>query len=349
MSETRLSDVILPAIYLAYMQQKTEEKSRLVGAGVIARDPSLDSLLSGAGLTFNLPSWQDLANDSDNVASDNPATTPTHGKIVAGDEIGVRLYRTKSWATMALVRALIAEDPMAEIGKLTAGFWERRLQTAAIASVQGVFADNAAAPDASEHVQNDLTNSIIGGSYSAGVTDFSAEAFIDTVGLMGDSAEDLGALVCHSTVYNRMDKNNLLDTIRDSEGLPIRIFRGRRVIVDDGVPNPAGAGAAATAAGIYHTWILGQNAFRWGVSFPKNAVATFNDENAGNGSGEEILFNRLNWMIHPTGHQFIGATPPAGGPSNASTSGNLAHAGSWKRVFPERKQIKIARLITRES
>nr|DAS50813.1 MAG TPA: major capsid protein [Caudoviricetes sp.] len=27
---------------------------------------------------------------------------------------------------------------------------------------------------------------------------------------------------------------------------------------------------------------------------------------------------------------------------------NLAHAGSWKRVFPERKQIKIARLITRE-
>jgi hypothetical protein len=53
-------------------------------------------------------------------------------------------------------------------------------------------------------------------------------------------------------------------------------------------------------------------------------------------------------MIHPVGHRYD-ASAPAGGPSNASTTNNLANATSWKRVFPERKQIKIARLITRES
>ena len=33
----------------------------------------------------------------------------------------------------------------------------------------------------------------------------------------------------------------------------------------------------------------------------------------------------------------------------AAVANNLANAGSWRRVFTERKQIKIARLITRES
>ena len=68
---------------------------------------------------------------------------------------------------------------------------------------------------------------------------------------------------------------------------------------------------------------------------------------AGNGGGQDILFNRTEWIIHPVGHAYAG-TPPNGGPSNASTTNNLAHADSWKRVFSERKQIRIARLITRE-
>ena len=51
--------------------------------------------------------------------------------------------------------------------------------------------------------------------------------------------------------------------------------------------------------------------------------------------------------MHPTGNAYVG-TPPAGGPSNAATTNNLAAAASWARVFSERKLIKIARLITRE-
>ena len=69
---------------------------------------------------------------------------------------------------------------------------------------------------------------------------------------------------------------------------------------------------------------------------------------AGNGGGADVLYNRVEWLMHPVGHAYIG-TAPKGGPSNAATSNNLAAAGSWSRVFPERKQIKIARLITRES
>ncbi len=54
------------------------------------------------------------------------------------------------------------------------------------------------------------------------------------------------------------------------------------------------------------------------------------------------------WALHMTGHSYVG-TPANGGPSNAATTNNLNDAASWNRVYQERKQIKFARLITRES
>ncbi len=99
---------------------------------------------------------------------------------------------------------------------------------------------------------------------------------------------------------------------------------------------------------MYHSWLLGPGAFRLGIGTPEVPTAVTRSESAGNGSGQETLYSRVEWMIHPVGHKYAG-TPPKGGPSNASTTNNLAAAASWMRVYPERKQIKIARLITREA
>ena len=73
----------------------------------------------------------------------------------------------------------------------------------------------------------------------------------------------------------------------------------------------------------------------------------FRHPSAGNGGGQSTLYNRVEWCLHPVGHKFA-ASPADGGPSNLATAPNLAHEDSWQRVYPERKQIKIARLITRE-
>jgi hypothetical protein len=203
--------------------------------------------------------------------------------------------------------------------------------------------------------QNDLTHDIStlnGSVFSAGVTNFSASAFIDTATLLGDAAEDVTAVFMHSIVYSTAQKNNLIDFIPDSEGkVNIPTFLGRRVIVDDGMPNPAGdaSNGAQTAAGVYHTWLVGPAAFRLGVGTPIVPTEIFRFPDRGNGAGSDILYNRVEWCIHPVGHAYIGTPAQQGGPTNAATSNNLAHSGSWVRVFPERKQIKLARLITRES
>lgn len=336
---TRIADVIVPEIFTPYTQQLTEQKSRLIQSRVVMREPMLDEFLAGGGLTVEAPSWKDLDDDADNVSSDDPAVDSTPNKNGTAMEIAVRLSRNNSWKTADLTAALAGEDPAEVIAQRVSDYWVRRAQVAFIATLTGVFADNAAAPSGTEHVQNDMTNDISGVSFVDGVTNFSAEAFIDACVTMGDSMQGLGVLFVHSIVFGRMQKNNMIDYVPDAQQqIMIPTFLNREVIVDDAMPN---------TGGVFQSWLFGIGAVRLGVGSPKVPTETFRFPSQGNGGGTEALYNRVEWCIHPVGHKYAG-TPAKGGPSNAATSNNLAHADSWQRVFTERKQIKIARLITRE-
>jgi hypothetical protein len=339
---TQIADVVVPEIFSPYVQQLTQEKSRLIRSGAIVADAALNEALAGGGLTYNEPSFKDLDNDAENISDDVPTNVSTPNKIGSATEIQVRLSRNNSWSSMDLTGDLAGADPMQAIANRVADYWVRRQQAAFVATLNGVFADNAAAPSGTDtHTQNDMTQDISGASFVDGVTNFSAEAFIDATATMGDSMGELTMVMVHSLVYARMQKNNLIDFVSDSvngNAVSIPTFLGREVIVDDGVPR---------TAGVFNTWLFGAGAVRGGVGAPKVPTETFRAPAAGNGGGQDTLYNRVEWIIHPVGHAYIG-TPAKGGPSNATSSNNLANAGSWSRVFSERKQIRIARLITRE-
>ena len=337
---TRLSDVIVPPIFSPIVQTMTEEKSRLIASGAIVSDPVLNANLSGAGVTFNEPSYKDLDNDAENISTDDPATLSSPNKIGTLTEIQVRLSRNNSWSSMDLTADLSGSDPMNAIANRVSDYWKRREQAAFIATMAGVFANNATVTDA-YHTQNDMTVNVSGASFTLGTTNFTAESFIDATVTLGDSMADLSMLCVHSIVYSRMLKNNLIDFIQDSvNGQAVRIptFLGRELVVDDGMP---------FSSGIFETWLFGRGAIRHGRGAPKVPTEVNRIAAAGNGSGQDILHNRVEWCMAPVGYAYMGAAPN-GGPSNLATTNNLAAAGSWRRVFPERKQIKIARLITRE-
>jgi hypothetical protein len=340
MAVVRVSDVVVPEIFNGYAQQLTMELSALVQSGAVVSDAVLASNLAGAGLTFNEPSFKDVTNEDENISSDDPTTLSTPKNIGSLTEIQVRLSRNQSWSSMDLAGDLIARDPMDAMARRVGHYWALRLQAAFVATMKGVFADNAAAPaGADTHLQNDLTVDIKGGAFADGVTNFSAEAFIDACVTMGDAMGGLRMICVHSIVYARMQKNNLIDFIPDSEGnINIPTFLGRRVVVDDAMP---------ATAGVFESWLFGPGVVRLGMGSPKVPVEVERVAAAGNGSGQETLHSRVEMCLHPKGHAYIG-TAPNGGPSNAATANNLAHLDSWRRVWPERKQIKMARLITRE-
>lgn len=339
---TRLSDVVTPQLFSPYSQQLTTEKSRLLASGAMVADPILSANLAGGGLTFNEPSFKDLDNDAENISTDDPDVSSTPNKIGTATEIQVRLSRNNSWSSMDLVADLIGTDPMDAIANRVSSYWVRRQQAAFIATMNGVFADNAAAPAGTDtHTINDMTVDVSGGAFAAGVTNFTAEAFIDATVTMGDSMEDLTLIMMHSVVYARAMKNNLIDFIPDSTNMAaagVPNFLGRTVIVDDGLPN---------TGGVFDTWLFGRGAVRWGAGSPQTPTEVDRKPAAGNGGGQDVLHNRVEWVIAPAGFAYIGI-PPKGGPSNANTANNLANAGSWSRVFTQRKQVAIARLVTRE-
>lgn len=357
---TAVADLIVPEIFTPYTQQITEQKARLIQSGVLERNPLLDEKLAGGGLTFSSPSFRDLDDDADRVSSDaaDPRYNATYiqtivpNKIQTSEEVAVRLSRNNSWSTADLASALAGADPLAAIANRVGFYWARRLQAAFIATMVGLFNDNEASPSGTDtHTANDMTNDISGASFVDGVTNFSAAAFLDAALTMGDSQENLVACMVHSVVYNRMQKNNLIDFIPDSRGeIRIPTFLGREVIVDDSIPSGTAGGHAA--ANIYSTWLFGVGAFGLGVGTPKVPTEVSRRPEGGNGGGQDVLFSRVEWSLHPMGHRY-NATPPNGGPANGSLSSpsstNLSHAASWSRIFPERKQIKIARLITREA
>ncbi len=351
MAVVQIADVIVPQIFSPYVQQITEEKSRLIQSGALVRDGVLDEKLAGGGLTFNVPSWKDLVNEDDNVSTDDEhgVHDSVPSKTGTSKEIAVRLSRNKSWAEADLTTALAGADPAASVGARVGYYWTRRLQAAFVSAMIGMFANNAGVSPGGGASQNDLTNDISSTAYTAGATDFNAAAFLDAILTIGDSLEDLTLMMVHSVVYGRMQKNNLIDFIPDARGeTMIPVYQGKQVIVDDHMPSNANSGSGTPSASTYDTWIFGAGAVRLGVGAPLTPTEVFRHPAAGNGGGQSTLYNRVEWSIHPVGHKYAG-TSPNGGPDNTNGTNNLAAATSWQRVYPERKQIKIARLVTRES
>lgn len=334
---TRIADIIVPEIFGPYTQVITREKSRIVQSGALVVDAGLSNLLNGGGNTFNEPFFNDLVNEEENISSDvGPDAVPSG--INASSEIQVRLSRNQNWGVADLAADLAGADPMDAIANRVGYYWTRRLQAATIATINGVFANNAL-PDDAYHEQNDMVHDISGTAFQDGVTNISGSAFIDTTLTMGDDMGELTTMFIHSMVYGRLQKQNLIDFIPDSRGeILIPTYLGRQVIIDDGMPHNNG---------VFETWLMAAGALRLGQGSPKVPVEVGRSQLANNGGGEEILTNRVEWVIHPVGYQFIGAAVK-GGPSNASTTGNLANANSWRRAFAERKQIKFAKLVTRE-
>lgn len=342
MAVTLVSDVIVPEIFSPYVRKETEEKAAFYRSGIITPSPELTQFLAGGGITYNMPTWQDLANDAENVATEavgvmlggaavEPAIISTY------NEVAVRLTRTKQYAASQLSKFLSGSDPMAAIASFVGHYEARRLQAATLAVLAGVFADNDAAPAGDDtHTAGDLTFDASGAGFVAGVTNFTAENLFDALQTAGDSQGDFRVLAVHSAVYNRMKKNNLIDFKQDSvTGAPLETFQGLELVVDDGMP---------FTGNVYHSYIFAPGALQigWGSVERESEVAWLSD--AGAGLGGEVLFRRWMYSIHPMGHAYIGAAS-LGGPANTV----LEAAASWSRRCPERKQVKLARLITREA
>lgn len=354
MAVTRLSDIINYEAWETISNEAvrlTSEKLTLLNSGALVRLPKFDQKLSTEeGNFYNERYWKDLDRTDSVVINDNPADIIPVENITMLADKQIRLNRAKAWGAMNIINQSInSPKPMDVIANLFSNYWLSEVQKIFISTVNGVFANNSGtiSSPVGDEVQNDLTLDVSADADTAKRT-FSSSNLLRAVNLLGDSKNDIGLIMCHSYIHLRMQELGLLQEFTNLEtGLPFQGFLGMPVVINDLVPNPSGSASngSQTASGVYHTWVFGKGSFLYGEGTPYLPLEIDRSPKTGNGSGQEELITRRSYVVHPGGYKYNLETE---GPNNSNTAGNLAHGDTWKRVWTERKQVKLTRLITLE-
>lgn len=334
-TSTRLSDAVIPEIYMSYEADNSPEKSVFFESGIVVNTPELNAAAAAASKTFHVPFWKDLdASLEPNYGSDDPDVKATLNKVGSGEFLARKAWMNQGYSTMDLVSELAGSDPMRHIRNRFGTYWTRQWQRRAMATAVGIMAANIA-QDSGDMVKD---VSIAAGNSATSANLFSRANFIDACFTLGDRGEEIGAIAVHSVVYKRMLNNEDIDFIPDSQGkMSIPTYLGRRVIVDDMMPVVAGG----TNGFVYTSILFGSAAFGYGKATPDVPMAIVRDELAGNGSGMESIIERNNWIIHPFGFSWVENTVSGLSPTNA----NLRLAVNWDRIT-DRKNVPLAFLKT---
>ena len=288
MAGTTLSDVIVPELFTKYVVQKTMELSALFNSGIVTNNAEFDRLASEAAPIHNMPFFEDLQGDSENVTE---GTDLTAKKITSNKDVSTTIRRAAMWSATDLSAALAGADPMAAIGNLVAGFWARDMQKELINILNGVFAATT------------MTNHVLDVSVEEGAAaNISASVFIDGLQMLGDAQSQLTAVAMHSAVKSYLKKQNLITTQRDSNSVEFETYQDRHVIVDDGCPY---------SGGVYTTYLFGNGAIAFGNGNPVGFVATEVDRDKKKGSGVDYLINRRTFILHPRGVQWTNSSRAA--------------------------------------
>lgn len=321
MAKTKLSDIIVPAVFAPYALERTAQLSRVIQSGAVGMDPRFDALATGAGKTVDMPFWKDLTGESE-VLNDSADLTPE--KITTGQDAAAVHARGKAWGANLLVKWLGGDDPMARIADLVAEWWARDLQTMLLKTLDGLF-DGTAGVLRTTHRHNIYTDV----ATPADTAKLTGVTFIDALQKLGDHSLELTAVAMHSDVEASLRKRDLIAFRPDSEGkAAIEHFQGRRFFVDDACPKVTGVNSPA-----YTTYIFGRDAFAYGVGEqdPDDAVE-FQREGL---ASDTYLINRKRFILHPRGIKWIGNSAGAS-PTNAE----ITTATNWSKVYTD-KNIRI--------
>ena len=319
MAVTQITNLVVKPEFAARVQALSTTKSALFQSGIVATDPTIAALAKSEGATFTLPYWNDLSASSA-VADDDPTSALTPSNLAMSYETAVKLFRTQAWSAMDITKSIGAgDDPLERIANLIAGWWTRDMQTILINALTGIFATALA----STHVHD-----VTGGS-----TALSADVILDGKQKLGDAADSLSAIAMHSAKYTELQKALLIDYIGAEGDIRFPTFLGYRVIVDDSCP---------LANGNYTTYLFGPGSVAYGEGTPKVPTEYLRSPLAGNGSGQETLITRREFIFHPRGLRWTSSSMAGSSPTNAE----LATAANWAKMW-DTKLIKIVKILSK--
>jgi hypothetical protein len=330
MATVQIADIYNPLVFSAAAQESQIQLNRFIQSGVAVVDPRLTAMANTGGNIGELPFFKPLGTEEPNYSTDNPATLSTPAKITSAKMAYRLAAQNKSWSTMDLAVELSLIDPVGAITGRVGQYWATNNEKRLINSIRGLTADNIA-NDGGDMV---FDISVVAGGTIAEANKVDGAAMIDAMQTMGDHAASLGLVAMHSVVYARLQKQQLIDFIRDADNnTQFATYNGKPVVVDDSL-----VGITYDTNKVYFdTVFFGRGTVALGEGMPMVPSELERKPDAGNGGGEQIIYSRRSDIIHPLGFTFTSASVAG----QSATQAELATAANWNRVF-ERKNIPVA-------
>lgn len=306
---TSLSNLIVPDIFLAYMQRISSQTNRLANSNATTQDPVVESQLLAPGMFYTTPQLNDLSGD---VQSWRDTADIKVNSLSSGLNIGVKLYQDQAFGNTDFGTLVTGAPAADQIASRFTQYWNRVDERLMIAVIENAFKD---------------ANLATAKSYGIGSeTDLSAAGFIAAMARMGDVATpNLAAIFVNSAAYQNMKKLNLLDTnaYQSQAGSDIQTYQGIPIVLDDSIP--------VSSTGVTSAYIAANGSICNCTANPANAVETYRDP-TGNG-GQDAIINRRVKCIQIMGTTFLDAAKAADyslanlETANAATTGGTQYWG----------------------
>lgn len=301
MATTQISDAFVHDVYASYMSVNDIEASVLVQGGAVRNTQAFDDIARSGGKLATVPYWLDLdASLQPNASNDDPADHASPDKIGSGTMTARKAWLNKGWSAMDLVVELAGSDPMLHIRARFATWWARQFERRVLYTAIGVLNDS---------VTSHASDMLIDGSAAK----FQADMVADAITQFSDLDFNPGVIMVHPEIHGTMVKADDIVYIPDSEGkLTIATYRGMRVMKSRLAPVTGTGDTAVYTSIIFGGGSVGVGAIDGSAPFisgngtPRTPVAIVRDETSGNGGGEEEIWERKTWLIHPFGYNWAG-------------------------------------------
>ena len=331
---TLRSDIIVPEVFTAYVDEAVTTRSAFLNSGVIQ---PLDILNATEGGDYvNVPSWSaNLSGDAE-VLSDSTSLVP--GKIGAEKQICPVLHRGRAWEVRTLAALAAGDDPMQAIGRKVADYIAHQQQKDVFAILKGVFGP--------------LTSNTTGALKSLAI-DSNATATVLSPGkvaearaALGDQGEKLSVIAMHSKVFYDLVERKAIDYVTAAEA---------RQTADAAMPDAFGGSVAGAYGEVTVPTYMGLRVLvsddvnndgtnYQSILFTPGALASGTQSGLVTETDRDILAlsdaMSVHWhnLYHP-----LGLSYKSGGVNPSRTT--LETAGNWEQIY-ETKNLGIVSIVS---
>lgn len=329
MATVTLSQVYEPLTFQEGVDEMSLELNAFVQSGVLVESPRLSAMASVGGRTGDVPFGKPFDSIAEpNYVSDDPTSFSVPNNIDTGLMTWRLAAQHNSWSAMDLSRELALFDPLGKIIARVSHYWAAVAQHRVVSSALAIYLDSVA--NYSGDMVVDIYSDI---AVPAAANILGADSIIDALQTSGDHRDVYTAIGMHSASFTALEKADLIDTIRDSEGSIIgEFYRDLQVIIDDSLIVIAGVNSPA-----YITILFGRGAFDLGNGNTLEPTEEERIASSGDGGGESVVHSRISAIYHPIGYTFLSTTVAGYSPTWAE----LEDAGNWGRVY-DRKNVALA-------